>query len=127
MTCILVHASYSFLKWQAVKLTFFAPYDAPFWWSFETWFLVSIVQNNPYQLQYTGVGKKSITNCLWLSILRLCCQNLWNTHQNTKRRVEKVRRWTESRSARALTHHAERQGKQDWGNGKIPVQKEKRN
>lgn len=88
---------------------------------------VSIVQNNPYQLQYTGVGKKSITNCLWLSILRLCCQNLWNTHQNTKRRVEKVRRWTESRSARALTHHAERQGKQDWGNGKNPFQKEKGN
>ena len=26
MTCVLVHASYSLPKWQAVKLTFLAPW-----------------------------------------------------------------------------------------------------
>ena len=31
MTFGLVHASYSFPKWQAVKLTFFAPFNSFIW------------------------------------------------------------------------------------------------
>ena len=43
MTCGLVHASYSLPKWQAVKLTFFAPWDNSI---VDTFFLISFTKQN---------------------------------------------------------------------------------
>ena len=43
MTCGLVHASYSLPEWQAVKLTFFAPWDNSI---VDTFFLISFTKQN---------------------------------------------------------------------------------
>ena len=43
MTCRLVHASYSLPEWQAVKLTFFAPWD---YGIVDTFFPISFTKQN---------------------------------------------------------------------------------